>query len=158
MNQSLISLIGRDGDPAGGGCWIGDRWILTSARAVNRALGRSADYPQVPDSVIILEFPSVNPSTRLRAKVSGWSDPIILDAALLELLDAPAAHLHPARPLVFDSLWSHAVTVFVISAQADLWIDGILGEQDFSRLLSIVAARSQGPRHITGITRDAGLE
>ena len=151
MNQSLISLIGRDGDPAGGGCWIGDRWILTSARAVNRALGRSADYSQVPNSVIILEFPSVNPSTRLRAKVSGWSDPIILDAALLELLDAPAAHLHPARPLVYDSLWAHAVTVSVISAQADLWIDGILGEQNSAGYCPLLQRDRKDPVILPGL-------
>ncbi|MEU5715764.1 trypsin-like peptidase domain-containing protein [Streptomyces sp. NPDC020403] len=104
-DASVARVLGIDGRPEGAGFRAGQREVITCAHVVATALGLPPDTQEPPDSRLWIDFPLVEPGTRVPARVGAWT-PVRADGsgdvAVLELLVDPPAKAPVAR-LVEDA-------------------------------------------------------
>ncbi len=138
---SLVRIRTAGGRVVGAGFLVGERQVLTCAHVIVQALALPAISPDLPETMVILDFPLLAPHMRLAARVACWC-PVKEDGsgdiAGLELLGDPPpgaeiVHFAPA-----EDVWEHPFRVFGFPAGYDdgVWATGhLLGRQATNWLL-----------------------
>ncbi|MEM9006515.1 MAG: serine protease, partial [Cyanobacteria bacterium P01_F01_bin.86] len=72
LNRAMVRILSSPDYTVGGGVLVGERYILTCAHVVARAIGCTVFEQEAPQDFIQLEFPFITPHQVLTATVEFW--------------------------------------------------------------------------------------
>jgi WD40 repeat protein len=131
LDSAVVRVRDRHQRVMGGGFLAHERYVLTCAHVVARALGLPDDVPLPPDAEVRLDFPLIARDQTVMARVVVWHPPAADgegDIAGLELTGDPPRGAQAARLLMADELWRHEFRTFGFPAGYDdgVWVSGRL--------------------------------
>ena len=135
VDASLVRIRTKDGRVVGAGFLVGEREVLTCAHVVSQALSLADAPDDLPQGVVLLDFPLIPPRTLFTARVVLWYLPLPDgrgDIAGLELQSEAPSGAEVVRFAPAEDVWEHPFRVFGFPTGYDdgVWATGrLLGRQ-----------------------------
>ncbi len=149
-SSSALRILRADGTVVGAGFLVDAQHVFTCAHVVAEALGLSPISPTLPNQPILLDFPLLPSTPRLRARVTVWQ-PVNEDwnggdIAGLELLDAAPEGAQPVTFAPTTDVWDHDFRAFGFPAVVEkgTWSTGRLLAEQGNGWIQIEDNRSGG--------------
>ncbi len=149
-SSSALRILRADGTVVGAGFLVDAQHVFTCAHVVAEALGLSPFSPTLPNQPILLDFPLLPSTPRLRAHVTVWQ-PVNEDwnggdIVGLALLDAAPEGTQPVTFAPTTDVWGHDFRAFGFPAIADkgTWSTGRLLAEQGNGWIQIEDNRSGG--------------
>ena len=126
LESAIVRIRAVDGSVMGAGFLVSERYILTCAHVVARALDLPETASELPRAEVCLDFPLLSIQQKFIAQVVHWQPDI--DVAGLELTERLPAGTQAARLVSADDWWEHPFRAFGFPAgfDAGVWASGLL--------------------------------
>ena len=130
-DTSIVRIRMADRTVVGTGFLVDERHIFTCAHVVTQALGLPEDVPEVPQVLVLLDFPLVAPKKFFTAKVVRWQprqEDESGDIAVLQLQADPPEGAEAACFAEAEDFWNHPFRAFGFPVGQDdgVWATGQL--------------------------------
>ena len=116
LESSIVRFYYANGNVAGAGLLVAERYVLTCAHVVAAALNVPENIQSRPEQLVQIDFPLLAPGYKVNAAVVFWL-PVSKtasseDMALLKLEAAPPANAKSVEMAPASDAWGHSLRVF----------------------------------------------
>jgi hypothetical protein len=150
--SSIARIISSLGEPCGTGFLVERRFMVTCSHVIQGSLKLSHDSEVKPGTEVFVDFPFIEPKEKIKANITFWSLPSVMDVAVLEIERIPQGVSNLAL-IASDNLWNHSFMSFGFPlgyTDIGIWIEGKLKAPIASGLITMESANKKLGRGFGG--------